>query len=295
MCEACFFGCLFNCILFLTGFESVEEEEEKEERNKMGRVIRGQRKGKGSIFVSKVHTRKGAAKLRKLDFSERHGYIKGVIDELIHDPGRGAPLARVSFRHPLYYKHQKETFVAAEGMYSGQFVYCGKKAKLAVGNVKPIRTMPEGSIICNVEAKLGDRGTMARASGDFCIIISHNPDTGFSRIKLPSGSKKTIPSGCRACVGIVAGGGRTEKPMLKAGASYHKYKVKRNCWPKVRGVAMNPVEHPHGGGNHQHIGMPSTVGRMNPAGRKVGLIAARRTGRLRGMGKMLAKDKENEK
>jgi large subunit ribosomal protein L8e len=83
-------------------------------------------------------------------------------------------------------------------------------------------------------------------------------------------------------VGIVAGGGRIDKPMLKAGRAYHKYKAKRNCWPKVRGVAMNPVEHPHGGGNHQHIGKASTVGRGRSAGKKVGLIAARRTGRIRG-------------
>jgi len=103
-----------------------------------------------------------------------------------------------------------------------------------------------------------------------------------SRIKLPSGSKKIVPSNCRAMVGQVAGGGRTEKPMLKAGNAYHKFRVKRNCWPKVRGVAMNPVEHPHGGGNHQHIGHASTVRRDAPPGQKVGLIAARRTGRLRG-------------
>ena len=102
------------------------------------------------------------------------------------------------------------------------------------------------------------------------------------RIKLPSGAKKIVPSGCRAMIGQVAGGGRTEKPLLKAGNAYHKFKVKRNCWPKVRGVAMNPVEHPHGGGNHQHIGHASTVRRDAPPGQKVGLIAARRTGRLRG-------------
>merc|ERR1712158_323450 len=64
--------------------------------------------------------------------------------------------------------------------------------------------------------------------------------------------------------------------------AYHKYKVKRNSWPKVRGVAINPVEHPHGGGNHQHIGKASTVWRGASAGKKVGLIAARRTGRIRG-------------
>jgi large subunit ribosomal protein L8e len=83
-------------------------------------------------------------------------------------------------------------------------------------------------------------------------------------------------------VGIIAGGGRIEKPIMKAGRAYWKYKSKRNCWPKVRGVAMNPVDHPHGGGNHQHIGHPSTVRRDAPPGQKVGLIAARRTGRIRG-------------
>merc|ERR1712003_6680 len=166
--------------------------------------------------------------------------------------------------------------------YTGQFIYCGKKAQLTVGNVMPIGQMPEGTIVSNMEEKTGDRGKIARASGNYAIVIAHNTDTKRTRVKLPSGTKKVIPSANRATVGIVAGGGRIDKPILKAGRAYHKYKVKRNCWPKVRGVAMNPVEHPHGGGNHQHIGNPSTIKRDRPAGRKVGLIAARRTGRLRG-------------
>merc|ERR1712127_1069291 len=129
---------------------------------------------------------------------------------------------------------------------------------------------------------MGDRGRIARGSGNFATIVSHNPDTKRTRVRYPSGSKKVLPSANRAMVGIVAGGGRIDKPMLKAGRAYHKYKAKRNCWPKVRGVAMNPVEHPHGGGNHQHIGHASTVRWNAVAGQKVGLIAARRTGRLRG-------------
>jgi large subunit ribosomal protein L8e len=102
---------------------------------------------------------------------------------------------------------------------------------------------------------------------------------------------QVVSSACRATVGQVAGGGRTEKPMLKAGRAYWAAKAKRNSWPKVRGVAMNPVEHPHGGGNHQHIGHASTVSRWAPPGQKVGLIAARRTGRLRGTSVVKA-DKE---
>jgi large subunit ribosomal protein L8e len=248
----------------------------------MGRVIRAQRKGAGSIFTSHTKHRKGAAKLRSLDYSERTGYLKGVVKEIIHDVGRGAPIAKVCFRDPYKYKKVTENFIAAEGMYSGQFIYVGKKAELQIGNVLPLESMPEGTIICNVEGKIGDRSSFARASGNYATIISHNPDEKKTRIKLPSGQKKTIPNRARAMVGIVAGGGRTDKPMLKAGTAYHKYKAKRNSWPIVRGVAMNPVEHPHGGGNHQHIGHPSTVSRDTPAGRKAGLIAARRTGRLRG-------------
>jgi large subunit ribosomal protein L8e len=210
--------------------------------------------------------------------------MKGVVKEIIHDPGRGAPLARVHFRNPYYYRKDKETMVCAEGMYTGQFVYCGAKAQVTVGNVLPLSALPEGTIICNVEGAAGDRGIIARASGDYCTIIIHDTDKKKTQIRLPSGSRKTVPSECRAMVGLVAGGGRLDKPMLKAGRAYHKYRVKRNCWPKVRGVAMNPVEHPHGGGNHQHIGHASTVRRDAPAGKKVGLIAARRTGLIRGRG-----------
>merc|ERR1712006_72204 len=106
------------------------------------------------------------------------------------------------------------------------------------------------------------------------------------------GQKKNVPYTGRDMIGVIAGGGRVDKPMLKAGTAFHKYRVKRNCWPKVRGVAMNPVEHPHGGGNHQHIGHPSTVRRDAPPGKKAGLIAARRAGRLRGQ-KSAAATKES--
>jgi len=208
--------------------------------------------------------------------------VKGVIKDIIHDPGRGAPLAIVQFRDPYKYRTNLITMVAAEGMHTGQFIYCGKKAQVQIGNVLPVGELPEGTTICSVEEKTGDRGRLARASGNYATVIAHNPDTKLTRVRLPSGRKKSLQSSNRAMIGIVAGGGRTDKPILKAGRAYHKYKAKRNCWPTVRGVAMNPVEHPHGGGNHQHIGHPSTVKRGASAGKKVGLIAARRTGRIRG-------------
>lgn len=98
----------------------------------MGRVIRAQRKGHGSVFTSHTKHRKGAPKLRAFDFAERHGYIKGVVKDIIHDPGRGAPLAVVHFRDPYRFKTRKELFIAPEGMCTGQFIYCGRKANLQV-------------------------------------------------------------------------------------------------------------------------------------------------------------------
>lgn len=257
----------------------------------MGKYVQCQRKGKSPIFKSHVRTRKGPVKLRSLDYAEKHGYIRGVVKEIIHDPGRGAPVAKVQFRNAYRFQRDNELLLCTEGMYTGQFIYCGKKASLSVGNVLPLSAVPEGTIVCNIEAKLGDRGSFARGSGAFAVVVTHDDEKGTTRLRLPSGGKKTVSSSVRAQIGIVAGGGRTDKPLLKAGRAYHKYAVKRNCWPKIRGVAKNPVEHPHGGGNHQHIGMPSTVARDSPAGRKVGLVAARRTGRLRGV-KKTGQDKE---
>ncbi|KAK3940493.1 Ribokinase-like protein [Diplogelasinospora grovesii] len=247
----------------------------------MGRVIRNQRKGRGSIFTANTHLRKAPAQFRSLDYAERHGYIRGVVKEIIHDPGRGAPLARVVFNSPYKFKKQTETFIANEGMYTGQFVYAGKNATLTVGNILPLASVPEGTVVSNVEEKVGDRGTLGRTSGNYVTVVGHNPDEGKTRIKLPSGAKKVVSSNARGMIGIVAGGGRTDKPLLKASRAKHKFAVKRNCWPKTRGVAMNPVDHPHGGGNHQHIGKASTISRYAAPGQKAGLIAARRTGLLR--------------
>ncbi|KUJ19863.1 putative 60S ribosomal protein L2 [Mollisia scopiformis] len=240
------------------------------------------REKRGSIFTSHTRLRQGVAQFRTLDFAESKGYIRGVVKEIIHDPGRGAPLAKVVFRDPYRFKLHTELFIANEGMYTGQFIYAGKNAALTVGNVLPLASVPEGTVVSNVEEKPGDRGALGRTSGNYVTVIGHNPEDGKTRVKLPSGAKKVIKSSARGMIGIVAGGGRTDKPMLKASRAKHKFAVKRNSWPKTRGVAMNPVDHPHGGGNHQHIGKASTISRYAAQGQKAGLIAARRTGLLRG-------------
>jgi large subunit ribosomal protein L8e len=99
-------------------------------------------------------------------------------------------------------------------VYTGQFIYAGKNAALSVGNVLPVGQVPEGTVIANVEEKTGDRGALGRTSGNYVTVIGHNPDEGKTRVKLPSGAKKVIQSSARGMIGIVAGGGRTDKPML---------------------------------------------------------------------------------
>merc|ERR1712100_282782 len=132
----------------------------------MGRVIRGQRKGAGSVLTTHSVGRQGAAELRSLDYAERQGYIKGVVKSIVHDKGRGAPLAWVEFRHPYKFKRVKSLFIAAEGMYTGMPVYCGRKATLSVGNILPVsgcRRVPS----CATWRARGDRGIFARCSGNY--------------------------------------------------------------------------------------------------------------------------------
>lgn len=146
------------------------------------------------MFKSHSHKRKGAAALRSLDYAERNGYIRGLVKEILHDPGRGAPLAVVAFRNPYKYKIDKELMVAVEGLSTGQFIHCGKSASLTPGNVLPVGRMPEGVIVSSLEEKSGDRGHLAKASGTYATIIGHSEDGRKTRVRLPSGARKTIPS-----------------------------------------------------------------------------------------------------
>uniref|UniRef100_A0A671F0D0 Uncharacterized protein n=1 Tax=Rhinolophus ferrumequinum TaxID=59479 RepID=A0A671F0D0_RHIFE len=189
--------------------------------------MRGQRKGAASVFRAHVKHRKGAARLRAMDFSERHWYIKGIVKDIIHDPGRGAPLAKVVSRDPYQFKKWTELFIATEGIHTGQFVYCGRKPQLNIGNVLPVGTMPEGTIVSCLEEKPGDRGKLARAPGNYATVISHNPETKKTRVKLPSGSKKVISSANRAVVACGASVWRWQPPAHRQ-TLYHPQRCP--CW-----------------------------------------------------------------
>jgi len=240
----------------------------------LGKRIRVQRRGRGTpTFRAATHKRVAPAKYPPMSPQERDGVVTGVVEKLLHEPGRGAPLALIRLETgETYYT------VAPEGMYEGQPVQMGSKASLEIGNVLPLGSIPEGTIVCNVELSPNDGGRLARSSGSYATVVAHTAEGTI--IKLPSGKNRYVNDLCRATVGVVAAAGRVDKPFLKAGAKHHLMRAKGRVYPRTRGIAMIAACHPFGSGRRSARKV-TTVSRNAPPGRKVGLIAARRTGRGR--------------
>ncbi|MEM4358881.1 MAG: 50S ribosomal protein L2 [Candidatus Caldarchaeum sp.] len=236
----------------------------------MGRNIRAQRIGRGSPrFISSKHRRYEVGYPTSLINSG--GLTTAVVRDIFHDPGRGAPVALVG------YDGTEFAVPAVEGMYVGQVIEMGGSAKPSAGNIVVLGSVPEGTVVSMVERVPGDGGKLVRTSGGYAVVMAQVGDRTI--LRMPSKKDVEVSARSLAVVGVVAGGGRNEKPFLKAGAKHYLMRARHRYWPKSRGVAMVPAVHPFGGGSHKRIGRPETVKRTTPPGRKVGLIAARRTGR----------------
>jgi len=197
-----------------------------------------------------------------------------VVREIMHEAARGTPLVLVEFTNGTAC-----CLAAPEGLALNQGIVIGSDASPNVGNVLPLGRMPEGTLICNVELRPGDGGRLARASGTYCTVVSHTPQG--TELRLPSGKSVYMNDKCRAMIGVVAAAGRIEKPFLKAGTVKKLMRSRGRVWPTTSGQKMIAASHPHGGGRHKHSGKPTTVSRNAPPGRKVGMIAARQTGRAK--------------
>ncbi len=227
----------------------------------MGKNLIQQRRGKGSIFTGLKHQQKGAAKLPRTDAG--NGIVKDIITNKLHS----APLLVVD------YNGKKELMIAPEGMTVGDVI---TNDAVAVGNTLALKDIPEGTLIHNVEAVFGDGGKFVRGSGG-SARVGQRSAKGV-QIIMPSKKIKVFNEKCRATVGVVAGGGRPEKPFVKAGNKYKHMKAKHKQYPKVCGISMNAVAHPFGSKSSHIKGRPLQVNRHAPPGRKVGKIAPRRTG-----------------
>lgn len=207
---------------------------------------------------------------RVIDFKRAKDGVSGSVERLEYDPNRTANIALV-----CYADGERRYILANKGMVVGQQVMNGSEAPIKVGNTLPIRNIPVGTTICCIEMMPGKGGQLARSAGTSAQLLAR--EGAYAQVRLRSGEVRRVHVECRATVGEIGNEENILRKIGKAGAQRW-----RGVRPTVRGVAMNPVDHPHGGGNHQHIGHPATVRRDTSAGAKVGLIAARRTGRLHG-------------
>jgi large subunit ribosomal protein L2 len=210
-----------------------------------------------------------------MDAAERDGKLQGVVVDLVHSSGHSGPLALVRYENG-----EKCYNFASIGVRVGDTIEHGSQATVHRGSVMPLKQVPDGATVYNIEGTAGDGGCFVRASGTGARVVSHS-DKGLVAVEMPSRKQKLFAGECRATIGVIAGSGRKDKPFVKAGVKYYWMRARNKLWPEVSGVAMNALSHPFGSGRGRHIGKSKIPPRNAPPGRNVGLIRARRTGHRR--------------
>ena len=179
---------------------------------------------------------------RLVDFKRRKFDVPAVVERLEYDPNRTAFIALIK-----YQDGELAYILAPQRIRSGDTVVAGKRADIKPGNAMPLTAMPVGTIVHNVELKEGAGGKLARAAGTYAQLVGK--DSGYAQIKLQSGELRLVRGECMATVGAVSNPDNMNQEMGKAGRS--RWLGRR---PHNRGVVMNPVDHPHGGGEGRTSG-----------------------------------------
>ena len=206
-----------------------------------GLTKKGGRNNQGRMTVR--HRGGGHKRLyRTIDFKRRKFDVAATVENLEYDPNRSAFIALLR-----YEDGELAYILAPQRLAPGDVVMAGDRADIKPGNAMPMRNMPVGTIIHNIEMKPGKGGQLARAAGNYAQLIGK--DGGYALLRLSSGEQRMVRGECMATVGAVSNPDNQNTNMGKAG---------RNRWlgkrPHVRGVAMNPVDHPHGGGEGRTSG-----------------------------------------
>jgi large subunit ribosomal protein L2 len=179
---------------------------------------------------------------RVIDFKRDKTGIEATVESIEYDPNRSARIALVR-----YADGELRYIIAPDNLKVGSVIYSGEDADISSGNTLPISNIPLGTFVHNVELKPGKGGQLARSAGSYAIIVAR--DEKYTQIKLPSGEVRMILNKCRATIGVVSNLEHENISLGKAGRS--RWLGRR---PKVRGVAMNPVDHPMGGGEGKTSG-----------------------------------------
>ena len=179
---------------------------------------------------------------RIIDFKRRKRDVPATVERIEYDPNRTAFIALLR-----YEDNELSYILAPQRLKAGDRVVASEKTDIKPGNAMPLRNVPVGTIVHNVELKPGKGAQMARAAGSYVQLVGR--DAGFSLLRLASCEVRMVPGGCMATVGAVSNQDHANRNDGKAGRS--RWKGKR---PSVRGVAMNPIDHPHGGGEGRTAG-----------------------------------------
>jgi large subunit ribosomal protein L2 len=230
----------------------------------MGKRIISQARGHGSKTY----------RVRPKAFKYKIRYPKklsgnGEVIKLLNSPAHSAPLAKV--------KYQNETFYvpAFKGMVEGQKISFGGK-EVKEGNIMRLHEIPVKTKVYCIESRPGDGGKFIKTGGSSAEV---NRIVGEGiYILMPSKKEKSFNKNCRAVVGVIAGAGRLDKPLLKAGKNHHIKKARNKLWPRTSAIKTNAVDHPFGSGRGK-VPKSKIAKRNAPPGAKVGTIRPRRTGR----------------
>ena len=208
----------------------VEKKSKSGGRNNTGRITTRHRGG-----GHKQH-------YRVIDFKRDKDGISGTIERIEYDPNRTAHIALV-----LYVDGERRYIIAPKGLRAGDKVISGREASIKPGNCLPLSNMPMGSVIHCVEMKPGKGAQLARSAGAAVQLVAREGQ--YATLRLRSGEMRKVLSRCRATIGEVSNSEHNLEKLGKAGATRW-----RGVRPTVRGVAMNPVDHPHGGGEGRTSG-----------------------------------------
>ncbi len=229
----------------------------------MGKRIISQRRGRGTNTY-KVRKRAFRFKLKYPNKLSGEGKVTKLFDSAAHS----APLAKISSDSGSFY------MPAFNKMVEGQKISFDKK--IENGAIVALKEIPVKTHIYNIESKPGDGGVFIKSAGSSAIV--NKVIGGHIFVLMPSKKEKKFHQNCRATIGVIAGAGRLDKPILKAGKQHHIKKSKSKLWPRTSAVKMNAIDHPFGSGRGKNP--KSKVAKRNaPPGRKVGLIRPRRTGK----------------
>jgi len=234
----------------------------------MGKRIIQQRRGRGT------NTYRVKKKAFRYDIKyPRNLEGQGEVVKLIDSGAHTCPLAKTK----VFSTGEVFYIPAFKRMYEGQKIsFSDDKVEIKEGNITRLENLPVKTKIYNVESKPKDGGTFVRSGGSFATITRIVGDKVF--LLMPSKKEKKFNKNCRAVIGVIAGSGRVDKPIVKAGKKYHIKKAKSKLWPRTSAVKMNAIDHPFGSGRAKNP-KSKVAKRDAPPGRKVGLIRPKRTGK----------------